>query len=120
MPRSQTLTELGDKEVSDLVDTDIAIKWNGINGSVVGTVKAVIDWVEFNGVDTDEQDGHFFPIQLDDQYDGKTITVIGQKTKSAADTEWVLRVENALNDKFTFQVDGETIFVLDFSTATLE
>lgn len=120
MPQSQTLTELGDKEVSELVDANVAINWNGLTGSVVGTIKAVIDWVEFNGVDTEEQDGHFFPLQLDERYDGKTITVIGQKTKSAVDTEWVLRVENALDNKFTFQADGETIFVLDFSKATLE
>lgn len=105
------------KKVSDLIGDDVAISWNGVNGTVNGTLKKVEGWEQFNGSEVDEQSGHYFPLSLDKQYTGKSITVIGNKTKAAVDTEWVLRVDDC--KKFTFQCDGETILTLDFSKAIL-
>lgn len=104
------------KAVSDLIGDDVAISWNGVNGTVNGTLKMVEGWTQFSS-DEAEQSGHYFPITLDSQYANKAITVIGNKTKTAVDTEWVLRVDEC--KLFTFQCDGETIMTLDFSKAIL-
>lgn len=105
------------KKVSDLIGDDVFVSWNGIDGTVNGTLKMVEGWTEFNGSVKAEQSGHFFPVVLDSKYAGKEITVIGTKTKKAVDTEWVVRVDNC--KKFTFQCDGETILTLDLSKAIL-
>lgn len=104
------------KKVSDLIENDVAISWNGVDGTVNGTLKKVENWSEFSSAEK-EQSGHFFPLSLDAQYASKPITVIGSNTKTATDTEWVLRVDDC--KKFTFQCEGKTILTLDFSKAVL-
>lgn len=118
--QGQPLTGYGvgsSKTVSDLIGASAAIEWNGTNGKVTGEIKNISDpWMDF---DTANNTGHFFPIELDAKYEGEKITVIGQKQKTVADRFWVLRVENAKDQKFTFKKGTDLLFVLDFSGAQL-
>ena len=94
-----------------------AIEWTGTDGKVTGEIKNISEaWEDFDS-DPENNTGHFFPIELDSKYEGEKITVIGNKQKTAADRYWVLRVENAKADKFTFKKGTETLFTLDFSGA---
>ena len=84
---------------------------------MTGEIKEIaVPWTDF---DKTNNTGHFFPIELDKKYQDKPITVIGNKTKSLTDRYWVLRVENAKDNKFTFKQGEDTIFTLDFSNTTL-
>lgn len=111
------------KNVSDLIGDDVAIAWNGVDGTVTGNLKNVTGWSEFNESNTAEQSGHFFPITLDKQYEGKEITITKSdgKKKTAVDLEWVLRVDDYVskNKPAVFECEGNVILSLDFSKATL-
>lgn len=117
MPTDQSLTELGNKSVSDLIGDDIKISKDG---AVTGTLKKVEGWTEFDSKNSELQSGHYFPIKLDDKYAGKKITVKGKRQKTAQDLEWVLRVEST-SSKFTFTAEGEEapFLTLTFEGATL-
>lgn len=124
-PQGQPLTDYGVGSThtsSDLIGPDVAIKWTGTTGEVTGKIKNIsTPWADFDS--KSDNTGHFFPIKLDDQYRGENITVIGKATKTVADLNWVLRVENAQGGEkgtFTFKKGGDLLFVLDFSKATLE
>lgn len=104
------------KKVSDLIGEDVAVAWDGLDGTVTGSLKHVTEWTQFSGV-KDEQEGHYFPLSLDKRYAGKAITCTGSTTRTAVDTEWVLRVDKC--KKFAFACDGEVILTLDFSKAAL-
>lgn len=116
MAQSQSLGNLG-KNVSDLIGADVKISWTGIAGKVSGTVKKVEGWSEFSTV-TEDQTGHFFPVKLDSQYQGKPITLIGNETKTETDTEWVIKVDKAKN--FTFKQGEDTIVTLDLTGASMQ
>lgn len=106
------------KQVSDLIDKGVSISWAGKTGTVNGQIKNISEpWLDFdhNGDNT----GHFFPVELDSSFQGKKITVVGKKQRSAADRYWVLRVENGNNKKFTFKLNDIELFTLDFSKANL-
>ena len=76
------------------------------------------NWSEFSSLQED-QNGHFFPVQLDEQYQNQPITVVGdKKTKTETDTLWVLKVDNSKH--FTFKKEEETIVTLDLTEATLK
>lgn len=116
MPGGYSLTELGDKQVFDLIDEDVQIS---PEGAVTGTLKYVNDWTEFSSVES-EQSGHYFPITLDSQYSGKMITCTGEKESKAEDLEWVLYVKDN-NSTFTFKADdGDVFLTLTFTGATLQ
>ena len=87
-------------------------------GNVTGTLHNVTEWKEFSNVKA-EQSGHYFPVQLSDEYEGEEITVTGKGTKKATDRNWILLVKDKTT-KFTFATKDKTIFTLDFSGATLE
>ncbi len=106
---------MGDKTVSSLISADTSISWTGINGKVTGTLKNITDhWTEFDS-DNSNNTGHFFPIELDEQYEGEDITVIGKSQKTVQDRMWVLRAENSNKNKFEFKHNGEAIVNLDLS-----
>lgn len=107
---------LGGKSASDMIGDDIAVEFDGLTGKVTGKVKHLTD---FKGFGSNDPDGHFFPVTLDDSYKGKDITVISAtRAKTERDHEWILKIDK--NKVFTFKADGETILVLDFTGATLE
>ena len=67
-----------------------------------------------------EQEGHYFPLMLDSEYQGKEITVKrdGAQRKQAVDLEWVLYVPNT-GTVFTFEtVEDGVILTLSFKGAT--
>ena len=107
--------------VGDLIGEDVAVAWNGLDGTVTGTLKNIsTPWTQF---DTKNSTGHFFPITLDKQYEGKDITVnlSGGTKKTAADLEWVIRVDDYVSAQTpaVFECEGKVILTLDFSKATL-
>lgn len=111
---------LGNKTVPDLVSDDVEIVWNGKMGSVIGTLKHIDGWTEFNPSVPNEQSGNFFPLTLSFALRGKIITVqrTGGQPKTAIDRNWVLRVPDA-QTVYTFTCGGEDLFSLKFSEATL-
>lgn len=107
--------------VGDLIGEDVAVAWNGLDGTVTGTLKNISEpWTQF---DNKNNTGHFFPITLDKQYEGKDITVnlSGGTKKTAADLEWVIRVDDYVSAQkpAVFECEGKVILTLDFSKATL-
>lgn len=110
------------KKISDLIEDDVSIAWNGVNGTVTGTLKNVSEaWTQFDPKSNNT--GHFFPIKIDDNYKGKTLTFYGSDgtSKTSTDLECVVRVDNyiAKGTKFIVECDGKVILSLDFSKATL-
>lgn len=120
-PQGQPLASYGVGSTytsTDLIGENVAIKWSGTDGAVTGDIKHIAEpWTNFNA--SGDNTGHFFPIELDAKYEGQKITVIGKRQKTAQDRFWVLRVENAKNNKFTFKQGDDVLFTLDFSGATL-
>lgn len=104
--RPQTDVTFG-KRVSDLVTPDTYL---GTDNKIHGTVKKVEGYTEFSG-DKSEQNGHYIPIKLASEYEGKEITCVGSdsKPKKAVDTQWTLRLDKLDGDSksITFK-DGET------------
>ena len=108
------------KRCDEMIGEDVQILTGGV---VVGTVKHLTGYTAFSG---DEQNGHFFPVQLGDTYKEKTIKVKrtsgqGGQEKSEKDTKWVLRLTDEEDTVFTFTEDEqETPFLtLSFKRATL-
>lgn len=120
-PQGQPLTGYGVGSTytsTDLIGATAAIEWTGTEGRVTGEIKNIAEpWTDFNAAG--DNTGHFFPIELDQKYEGEKITVIGKRQKTVQDRYWVLRVENAKSNKFTFKKGDETLFTLDFSGAEL-
>lgn len=119
IPAQGQSLDLGEKHVSDLIGPETRIQWSGTDGTVVGPIKKLDEWPEWGAPDG----GHFFPVELDSQYEGMNITMEGVTVpeKSAVDLKWVLKVDeaHAQRKKFTFKAEGEEIFTLDFSQAEL-
>lgn len=107
-----------EKTSSDLMGPDLTIEWDGIHGKVKGPLKNISEPWEGYGTDPENNTGHFLAIELDEQYEGEKITVIGKRQKTETDRYWVLRKENAKNGKFTFKKGSETLFDLDLSETT--
>lgn len=116
---SQSQTLLGDKKVSDLISEDTTIE---ADGSVVGTLYYVEDFVEFNTSDYSEQSGNYFPLHLEKT--GATMTIKRDgvarpgKQDMAYDPDLVLRVVDK-NTTFTIEVDGQEPVTINFAKATL-
>ena len=89
------------------------------SGAVTGTLNYITGWEKFSNI-TDEQNGNYFPLKLDEKYSGKEITCEGTKTKKANDLEWVLLVKNT-DSEFKFSTDTDGNFLtLTFKNATLK
>lgn len=107
--------------ISDLMDKDVKVNWNGIDGNVIGTFPHKADFSEFSN-DESEQEGHYFVMELGTEYEGKPITMKGTQEKTATDRKWVLRVDGVVEQgkKFEVECDGKKIMTLDFANATLK
>lgn len=106
---------------TDLMSADVSIAWTGISGKVTGNFKKVTEFTGFSG-QPDQQEGHYFCFELDEQYEGQKVTVIGAHQKTAQDRKWVIRLDElcAGTKKLTVKVSGVVIFTLDFTGATLQ
>lgn len=123
-PQGQSLSPYGvgdGKQVSDLMSDDVAVAWTGTDGKVTGSFHKVTDFSGFSG-SVEEQEGHYFCMELDEQYEGQKVTVIGSRQKTAQSRFWVIRLDDMVkaSKKLTAKVGGETAFTLDFSQATLQ
>lgn len=128
--QDSTIEDLGDKKVSDIISADTAIE---ADGSVTGTLNYITGWSEFSS-NPEEQNGNFFPIKLDDAYQGQTIKVTKrapnvtissrliegytETVKEAQDLEWVIRVPNK-DTTFKFEANDVELFTLNFKKASL-
>ena len=108
----------GNKKYSDMVGEDAKILAGGV-------VSGHIKYVEgYDDKFPDNPDGYFFPIHLGDAYKDKTIKVKhesleGAEEKSAADTDWVLRVSEGTDTVYSFKTEtDEPIIALSFGGAT--
>lgn len=102
------------------MNADVAIEWTGTDGKVTGNFPKVSKFTGFSA-DATEQEGHYFCFEVDEQYEGQKVTVIGAKQKTAQDRKWVVRLDDLVkaSKKLTVKVAGETIFTLDFTGAQL-
>ena len=104
------------KQVSDLVSEDTKID---PDGAVIGTLYQVSGMTAYG---EGEQEGHYFPLLLDEKYDGKEITVKRDGTVRAdkvKDLDWVLYVPD-IGVSFTFETEEDGVFLtLTFSGVTL-
>lgn len=115
-------------KVSDLINSDAAIKWDGTKGTVTGTAKKDPESVK-SLYGKEEQTGHYFPVMFEERYFGKKVTLSGTThpdktiTLSAEDPYLIIRLENLSAGKAltaTVQETGEEVFVLDFNGVTME
>lgn len=109
----------GNKKVSDLIAANVKIEWTEKTGKVTGDIHKVTGWTEFS---QSESEGHYFPMSLGEAYKGKKITCTGSKTKTAEDTDWILKVDTCKSFKFEEgeQESKTEICTLDFKSANLE
>lgn len=107
--------------ISDIMENDVKVNWNGTNGNVIGTFPYKSEFESFS-TKPEEKSGHYFALELGDEYEGKPITVKGMQEKTAVDRKWVLRIDGVVEagKKFTFSTDGKQIATLDFANATLK
>lgn len=103
-----------EKKISDFVSADTAID---VDGKVTGTLHYVKGFTEFSAK---EKDGYYFPVQLNEKYASKDVTVRGKNTTTARDLKWLLYVVDS-SSTFTFSTteDG-TILTLSFAEATFD
>ena len=106
--QSQTLSE-GNKKISDLMDANVSVAWNGVNGTVTGTLKYA-DWPE---LPREPKTGHFFVANINNAYLGKPLTYIkgsgsGTTTKSATaeDLVWIMNADE--HSQFTLKSGDKT------------
>lgn len=92
---SQTYETLG-KTVSEMVTPETYL---GNDGKIHGEVKKIEGFTEFSNV-AKEQKGHYIPIKLADEYEGKDvkITLSNKNTKTVKDTDFVIRVDDATDE----------------------
>lgn len=113
-----------EKQASDLIGADAAIQWDGLDGTASGKVKNLEDFSELFG--DKEKSGHFFPLAIDAQYQGKELTVSGRtdgdlKVKIDSDLLLIVRIENLTPEKkVTVKDDKEAVvFTVDFTGSQL-
>ena len=70
VPAQGQLLDLGGKKVEDLIGPETTIQWSGTDGTVTGSIKKLDTFPEWGAPDG----GHFFPAELDEQYEGMEIT----------------------------------------------
>lgn len=114
--QGQSLTAIKtDKKVSDLIDADVQIS---ADGKVTGTVKKVENFTDFS---KEETEGYYFPLTLGEKFSGKEITCKGMEvpeTKSH-DLDWILKLSNGKESKFTFSAEDAPTLELTFKDVIL-
>lgn len=123
--------------VAGVITTDISTKYGKTvdelvkdanileDGSVIGTFLYVTNFEKFSPGDEELCKGHFFPLQLGKEYEGKPITVqriSGKdgKAKTSEDTDWILKLTDEADTVYSIKADGVDELVLNFALATLK
>lgn len=124
---------MGDKAVSDLVETGLKVSEPDANKVVKVTgIAKYAAWAEFNGnIEDKEQEGHYLPIQIKG-VEGQKITIKGLKEKeftfgSDGSCELAMFLDKLTGSKFTVTVgDVEAsskevgdVYTIDLSGVTL-
>lgn len=106
------------KSVGDMISPDTYVTKDGY---VLGTLKKVENFVEFNTANVAEQSGYYFPFILGQS--GKKMTFLKDgtptKTDIPYDPEILFRIPNK-DTTFEVQVDGKSVIKLDFTKTTFE
>ena len=93
------------------------------DGSVIGTLKFVKGFKEFNLANESEQKGNYFPITLSNSGNKMTLKKNGlaseEKTDMTFDKDIIFRVASK-SDVYSIDVDGQEVISLKFTNATLE
>ena len=130
--QNDTLNNLGGAEmnlgntvtkVSNIVGEDFALeKTTGVNYKAVGTAKKVSGWTEFSS-DPEDATGHYIPVVIPDEYEGKEITVYSSTgPKTSTDRGWVIRVDRFYKNRqpIVFAAEGRTIASIDVTSLNLD
>lgn len=112
----------GSMKVSDLMDDDVQIQWDGVKGKLTGSVENIENWPE---LPKEPYNGHFIVVSIDQSYKDKPLTFFksGEQagsTDKATDEDlfWVLRVDT--EKEFSFKSSEDTIAEIDCSGLTLK
>lgn len=107
------------KQVGDLIGPDVRVLRDG---SVIGTLKYVTEFEQFNKSNPAEQKGNYFPMRLTKPGSKMTLKKNGAaapgKSEMDFDPELVLRVDSP-ETTFTVEVDGKDVVTLNFRKAKL-
>lgn len=112
-PDSQTL--LG-KQVSELVDNDLAVY---ADGTVKGTLHYVTDFTEFSS-EPEEQTGYYFPFHLTKTGTKMTFKKNGVPTKENIDFDPDIIFRVTGNDVFEVLVDNKSVVTFNYKEATFD
>ena len=111
---SQSLYE---KSVGDMIEPGMYVRGDG---SVFGTFKYVTGYTGFNSAVSEEQEGYYFPFELNKN--GTKMEFVKNKTKRSGEINYeknnVFRVTK--NDIFEVLVDGKSVAVFNFRNARFE
>lgn len=90
------------------------------DGSVFGTFKYVTGYTGFNSSVSEEQEGYFFPFDLNKSGTKMTFIKNGKPGKTDINYEKsnVFRVTK--NDTFEVKVDGATVVIFNFKNSRFE
>lgn len=103
------------KRISSLIGDDVKVLKDG---TVMGTLKHVTDYTQFNESNPLEQEGYFFPFKLTQEGSKMTFKKNGVEVKK--DISWealnVFRVTKT--DTFEVLVDGSSVVTFNFAKAT--
>lgn len=110
-------TEWLGKKISDLVADDIVVE---ADGTVNGTIHYAA-FEAFDGVDTTNQTGHYFPFVLNTTGTTMSLKVNGVVTKEDVpfDSEIIFRIADP-SYSYEVLVDGESYISLNFAKAKFE
>ena len=90
------------------------------DGTVLGTLKHVTGYTQFNESNPEEQEGYFFPFKLTQT--GTTMTFKKNGVATKTDIAWeamnVFRVTST--DTFEVIVDDESVITFKFDEATFQ
>lgn len=108
------------KPASALINQNVRIIWDGINGKLRGNVH----YYHFKDGEhfKDKPTGHYVPVVIRG-YEELEVTVTGSTGQQAKliDPKWIIRVDDFIpGKKATFEVGGNKIAVLDFDELILD
>lgn len=106
------------KSVGEMIGSDVQVR---ADGSVIGTFHYVQGYTGFNGTNTGNQEGHFFPFRLRQKSLDNKMTLIGPNTNKEVDydPDIIFKITNA-SSKLTVKLDGVPYITLSFRNAKFE
>ena len=106
------------KEVSALISPDTKVL---ADGTVIGTLRYVDDYMEYDPGNADAQKGNFFPLALTQSGSELQTNVSGtEKTQTFPDDNTLVIRVPGKETTVKISVDGSEIVTLKFEQATLE